>query len=537
MVKKGNKLIRPMKKEIYSLSPNEETVLFYRLHPVQAAANILKIELNWYQRKNLVNLWFKPFNLMCWGRGASKSFSIALFSVLWAMLFPYQKVIALGPSKRQGDYIFNEIEDLYAKSDFFRASVKRRILRSPMENKVELTNFSTIRSLPIGPGGEKIRGARAHVLALDEYAQFDKDIIDLVIRPFLAIKKKGIDNKLIISSTAYYKWNHFWTQFQRYKKLSILSPTKYSCTEYNYNDIVIDKDSPFEVAMEQVNEARESMTESDFRMEWLGIFPDGIDNFFSTYLIDTCTPKPPKNKEVEIEKFSSLGKYLIAIDCAREEGGANFALGIGKITDESLNVVKMITLNGASYQEQIKTIRQSVLDFPVISIFVDKGGGGTTIKDLLAETWYSNNGKVVSSDSTSKIIHLPILDMDDPACNNKNGLKFLRLIDFHGSKHSSLFINLKAEMEHGRVKFPLDLRRDKDKEIELLGQNIVALKKELAVIEATPKGAYLNFSVPKRFRMDRAATLAMLVDGWISLTRKAEEIHTEKIELATGFFI
>ncbi len=527
-----------MKTEIYSLTPNEEMVLYYRFHPVEAVKDLLNIDLNWFQRITFRGMWTVPFTLLCYGRGSSKTFLNAVFSVLSGMLYPMRKILVLGPSKRQGDLIFDEIDKLHIKSEFFQATCASRITRAPQESRLKFSNGSSIKSIPIGPDGRKIRGYRAHVMILDEFAQFDKEVIDVVIRPFMAIKMKGEENKLIITSSAFHKWNHFWLQYERYRKLEVEFPRKYRTFEYNYHSIMLDPKSPFEADIQNIEDARENMTESDFNMEYLAIFPSGDTNFFSTFLIDQCTPREPKSKPIEIEKKAQDdSQYIMAIDSAREKGGSNFALGVGKLKDGNLHVVKMITLNGETYQKQISTIRQTLLDFPIELILLDKGGGGSTIKDLLTEPWRSYKGRVCAMANPHGEPMLPILDSEDPDHVGKQGLFLMRMVNFHGSTHSTLFTNLKAEMEHGRIKFPIDLRRDKDQELELLGQNMIALKKELAVLSATPKGAYLHFEVPNNFRSDRACVLAMLAEGLISLTRFIPEQPTRPLHMDVGFFV
>ena len=107
--------------------------------------------------------------------------------------------------------------------------------------------------------------------------------------------------------------------------------------------------------------------------------------------------------------------------------------------------------------------------------------------------------------------------MDDEGTENADGLRYLRLINFHGAKHSNLFTNLRAQMEHGNIKFPLNHFRDPlgSAELERSMLEIRETKKELMVTSALPRGANLRFDVPSTFRMDRAVSLTLVVDAML----------------------
>lgn len=528
LVKRGSKFIRPMKDDEQVLSDNERTLLYYRIHPDIAAKHLLGARLNWYQRISVRNTWSSPFSLLVWGRRAGKTYTNAVTAVLYALLYPRRRIMILGPSKRQGDYMFDEIQMMVSKSEYLRASLKKGIARQPAESRAVFTNGSRIVSIPIGPSGSKIRGAGANLVVLDEYAQFDESIVNLVVRPFLAMKVEGQENKLIITSSAYYKWNHLYDLYCDYRKQAAKRPGSVYISEYDYRDVLIDKRSAIQPDMSQIEAARKATTVADFEMEYLRKFPDSIENFFPTRLIDDCTPKPPRFIPIEIEKRSSKGSYIMGVDCARVKGGANFCALVGKIFNNEFHVVHVVTMNGRKYQEMIASIRELLFKFPIEAIFMDKGGGGDTLKDYLAENWI---------DPATGAKMLPVLDKEDKETEDKLGLRMLTMVSISAAVHNALYIGLKAEMEQGRVMFPLNIRRDMDPEIELLGQNMIALKKELAVIEAKPKGAYLHFSAPNRFNTDRAMALSLAVSGFRGTIRPKLEDRNDYTDLPTGTWV
>ncbi len=509
---------RTMKGQDTRFVLNEKTVLYYRLRPVRAAKDLLNMNLNWFQRIELRAAWWKPYVLWVFGRGVGKTYLLAVFSVLRGMLYSNTKIGALGPVKRQGDYIFREMLIIYNQSPCFRASLKKPISISPLQSIALFTNGSEIKNIPVGIEGRNVRGERFNILCLDEFAQFDESIVDLVIIPFLAVKKKGLQNKLIMSSSAFYRYCHLWERYKIFlKKILIDKNPDYHLGVYDYNDVLLDPDSDFEPDLNIIAQQRDKMTEDDFKMEYLSTFPRETNSYFSTKLIqETCTPRPPCEDLVEIEmscysqikgkRINNNHDYILGVDIGKAPGQANFSLGVGRIEGKIVKLVNMFTINGGTYKQMVDLIRYCTINFNVIKIQMDKGGGGEALKEELSKPWY---------DQLEEKIHLPILDMDEDSTLGINGLRYLRLINFQGAKHSNLFTNLKSEMEHGRVLFNIDVRKDPDKEIEKAGYELLLTKRELMVITSKPRGSNLHFEVPNNFRMDRAVALTLIVDALI----------------------
>jgi intein/homing endonuclease len=358
-------------------------------------------------------------------------------------------------------------------------------------------------------------------LWVDEYAQMSESVINLVFRPMLSVKRKGGYNRYLITSSAYYRWNHMWTLFQYYKIKEFLEPHKYFVLNFNYNHLLLSKNLPVEFDLNIIEEARNNMTDSEFQMEYGGIFPTDIEGFFSSKLIDDCTPKPPDNTPVPLElQGDGKSNYYMGIDVGRAEGGSNFSISIIKKKAKVAHLVNVYTMNGATFQDMVETIRRKFVDFNIMKIKLDAGGGGLTIRDLLREQWI---------DPYTHQALKPIVTVDDTL----QGIPALELVKFTDEIHNSLHMNLKSEMEHGRILFPMDLRRDADKDLERAGIEIVAFKNELRVMTAKPKGKFLRFEVPNKFRTDRVISTALAIDAYIESNRKYEDFD----DLAIGSWV
>lgn len=519
--------IRLMKKEQKKLNASEKLILCYRNNPVAAAKDLLGLKLVWFQRICLKAMWFKIFIMLVLGRGIGKSWLLAVFAVLKAMLYPGTKIGIIAPVYRQALYVFDYIDELYVNSPYLRAAVVKKPSIGPMRAFMQFHNGSFIEALPVGDGN-KIRGRRYHVVLGDEWAQMDPDIIKKVIRPMMNVKIKGRQNQLITASTAYYSWNHLYTQYLFYHLMSYKHPEKYWIGEFTFKDVLIIDDPPFQIDTDilEMQRADDPLGEI-YAMENLCLFPTESKRFIVPSMVDACTPK--KHEGVLIEFIGdSKAYYVLGVDSARVEGGDDFAVSVLKIENERAKVVKVVTRNGATYPEMTSIIRKLAYDFNVRWISMDSRGGGLAIKDLLAEKW---------TDPITKDEYPPILDAEDDLYDNIVGLHILHMVNFHGMLIEGMFANLKSKIDHRRILFPIDIRHSSDKNFEDVANNIIKLKQELFMLEPVVRGKHLNYEVPSGYKKDRATSLVLALKGWDDMNLMKIKEDDGPAEPAVGFWL
>jgi DNA-binding transcriptional regulator WhiA len=257
--------VRLSKEEVYKLNASEKLILFYRNNPVQAAKDLLSTDLAWFQRKTLRDLWFKKYNLLLMSRGIGKTWLLGLFAVLYAMLHPNARIGVIAPSFKQTEFLFDKISGFYEECPYFRASVSK-FSKTTYKAICKFHNGSFVEGLPLGTG-EKIRGQRYNIILIDEYAFVSEEIVKKVVRPMMNVKRKGVDNKYIISSTAYYTWNHFYLQYLLYNVMTVRKPEMYGLHEYIFEDLKMVSDPPFELDDDVYEMMRMDTTEEMFSME------------------------------------------------------------------------------------------------------------------------------------------------------------------------------------------------------------------------------------------------------------------------------
>jgi len=215
---------------------------------------LLGIDLFPIQIAILQIMWNSPFPMLIACRGGSKSFMLAVYSVLRALLDPGTKIVIVGAGLRQARLVFNYIDTIWSQSPILR-NICGGGKKSGPRQSVDLCYFkigdSIIYALPMGDG-TKIRGFRANVVIADEFASIPEDVFDIVVRGFAATAKTPVEeakklafekqlakldlpsdvktqlttndhkmhgNQIVYSGTAYYAFNHFAKKYAMWQDI------------------------------------------------------------------------------------------------------------------------------------------------------------------------------------------------------------------------------------------------------------------------------------------------------------------------------
>ena len=531
-------------KEQFGVNDSERLIEFYRENPCVAIKEIFNIDLTWFQRIAVRAFWHKKFIIFLFSRGLSKTFLGSVLLVLWAMLYPKTKIGIIAPSYRQTYYLLDFIDEFLDNSAYIRNSVKtRNVVRGNMRSILRFKNGSIIESLPIGDGN-RIRGRRYNVVLIDEYAQMDDQVVRLVIIPMMNIKKKGIDNKMLLCSTAWWTFGHFYSTYVSYRYYEMEENSKYAVCEFDIDDLKMTKDSPFELDMDLVNRMKDdpNTTVEEFLMENYCEFPTESHGFITPQLIQQSTPSPLQEtyikmisgepivfegSPVELQGVQGV-RYVMGVDVARSAKGDNFAVCIIKIDGNYFRVVNCWADSGLSFQFMSEILRIYIEDFNLSAVYMDASGGGAALKDLLMTNWI---------DVRTNKKHSPIIDAEDKELQNINGLKILYMKNFTQPFISLMYHSLKASMQHDKLKLPIDRRRDPDIGLEKICQNIIHLKQELVMLRAESAGPYVKFTTSSKQKKDRATALGLanLAANEIGINQMIED--SEKKSLAVGNWV
>lgn len=385
-----------------------------------------------------------------------------------------------------------------------------------------------------------IRGARYFTIIGDEAAQIPREVLDVVVRGMMATSKNPMEqvkameeqkrllaegkidkikklhnNKIVLSSTAYYQYNHLWSRVKGYidiimekaekaarlkrAGLPVPSDLKVELRGHDLNGQI-----PFNIMKdenraliafncedmpdgfmntESLEEAKREMPRYQYLMEYFGYFPPDSEGFFPMSLLD----KSRKHGDFACEFSFDHNKdkdWITIMGCDPARSGDNFAISIFKVNikTEKIRLIRVLTYNKMTFPFMHLEIRRLRKLYDVSEIAIDSGGGGQTMRDLLADPKICPPGDDV------------ILQRDFDEHRFKHGKRILRLVEFSryewlADANNNLLLGLQNGTlqiagEKGSLKNGSDFdetpdeeaaRREIDKTIEEM-QNIVVTR-------------------------------------------------------------
>jgi len=250
-----------------------------------------------------------------------------------------------------------------------------------------------------------------------------------------------------------------------------------------------------------------------FGMEYMAEFAGTTGGFFPMLDIENATAgNSLKNEDgtlqllggeavvnpyfsIELEPDPSA-VYVMGADPARESD--NFAVAIIKITrDGNYRLVFMEAWNRKEWGFSVRRIRELIKKFNIQRCTIDKGGGGTTIEDLLKDQKYIEPGEK------------PIfnIEKENEEANWYLGHNILEVKDFSDyTWYRAANYSLQGDIYHKRLMFPGSYVDEsvynqfhfREGEIDTVFKEVQAMRMELCQIERTMKGSNReHFDLPE----------------------------------------
>ena len=465
-------------------------------------SKILNIQLLPLQSLILNELWERKFPMLIATRGGGKSFILALYSVLRALLLPRRKIVVVGAAFRQSKVLFEYMETIWRNSPMLRDicdgdSGPRR----DTDRCVLRLNDSTVTCLPLGDG-QKIRGQRANDIICDEFASVPREIFENVVAGFAAVssdpvenvkkyaaqkraKTEGIilqddkqeskkDNQIIISGTAFYDFNHFATYWKKWKAIvksqgqinklrEVFNgedpPESFDWTQYSIMRLPYELYPKGFMDADQVARSKATVHAGIYQMEFGCCFTRDSQGFFKRSLIESCVLSQnnliTNNKGENIHFEAALigdpnKKYVFGVDPASEVD--NFSIVVLEVNPDHRRIVHCWTTTRSEHKERVKKGYSSETDF--YSYCARKIRDLMILFPCIHISIDAQGGGVAVMESLHDIDKLkngelaiwPTIDPNKPKdTDNERGLHILEMCQF--AKHDWL-----AEANHGMRK-------------------------------------------------------------------------------------
>lgn len=384
-----------IRQEIY-----KDAIAYYRLRPDEFCEDIISIKINVYQKIMLRCIFKYDYVMFIMCRGLGKTFLAMLALVIYALLYPNQKIGIICPSFRQGKILIQEkYKDEFCQWSAFLRGEEESFVCNNARARIDFYNGSFIEAFPVGVGSgtnaaSKIRGARLTAALCDEAVYIPEEIIENVLIPMLIVQSgykvgdkegHGTNNKLIMTSSASYRFNHLYKRYVKWTEEML----KENNTKYFTMTL------PWQVGVavglfkeDFIMQQKKNMSKERFEQEYEGIFSKLIDGSWINYQdLITCSDL----QHIETKGVKGF-EYIMSLDVARVNGGDNSIVNIFKLhwfkDHVECDLVYTVSMNGKTFAEQSKVIRKLLKRFPqIIRIFMDCNGLTFGLAPLCGNTY------------------------------------------------------------------------------------------------------------------------------------------------------
>ncbi len=488
------------------LTQSHQLIDFYREYPEIAAEDLLNIKLSDIQKVVLKAMWTKNYVMSIMCRGAGKTFINGVFACLKCMLYPGHRVGLLAPTFRQSKFMFDECDKLWKLSPIFQNATIKRPTHQSDNCYIEFKSVagrpgSKIQAVPLGDG-TKIRGSRFFSIICDEFPHIPQEIFNMVIRPMGAtvadpmenverlqrerelvdaglldegdFDNKKVANQILITSSGYFTFNHMYDLYKVYKEEMLSGNEKYAVFRIPYDLLpegFLDEDN--------ITSARKEMSSLEFSMEYEAAFIPDTDGFYKASLLESC-----KDVNYGPQVAGVAGKsYILGVDPARSED--SFAIVVAEIGNPA-RVVHALEYQKETFPKMAIILEDLCMAFNVQSIYMDAGGGGLAIKDILAENHRSLPGG-------------PILDPEDEAHQQRTGRHVLTMCNFGTEFISESNFHALSLLEHREILFPSPPREVEPREAEEVSWATITrmLQQMQTIIVSETLTGKQHFDVPR----------------------------------------
>ena len=485
-------------------------------------------------------------------RGLGKTFLVALYCVCRCVLYPGTKIIVASGNLNQAKEIIGKIEkEFIPKSPLLNMEIKK--INTTGSPYVLFGNGSFIEAVASNQGA---RSRRAHIIIVDEFRLVPKDIIEMVLKRFIASertpgfmstpeykneKEKYIErNKEFYMTSAWFKNHWSWLSLLSYAK-NLISDKKYFLCAFPYQMAIKEGLLNKEAVEEEMSESTFNQVVFEMEMEtkWFG---QGKDAFFQYDEIVSCrnstdiayvykdikyVGKAIKALEKEKDSFRVLAIDIAVMAAKKDKKNKNDASSITSIEFKKnknkiqKKVIYLENFDGKHGKLQALKVRQLEKQLEIDYIAIDKNGVGNGILDYLLED--------ITDEKTGEIYYATNcmnnqVIADKYLGSNRFPVKNIYAVDTTPAANSNYAFKLKDAINSNILKLPLtekafDELMQNNKEYQKLNESqklilklpyiqTTLLQNELLGLNGTVDGNLLKIKESSTARKDRYSSLA-----------------------------
>ena len=382
-------------------------VTFFRRNPNYLIRDYFGITLYPNQILMIWTLQKSTLAYIVAARAAAKTFIIAIWAMVLAVLYPGIKIITVSKTLKQGSLIIGKIEELRHKYSNVEREIEKLTI-NPNNAEVVFYNGSTIKAVP---SSESARGNRANYVIVEESRLVSKEILESVIKPFLEVRMppymkkdeykndEDLKEEGIISyiTSSWYKAEYWYTYVVSCIKKMVSGDETSNFLAFDY--LVVVKNGTKTEKM-----IRDEMADTDdltIQMEYYNI-PSGASG--KSYFKPTLFTRNIKRAFYPFreDNYSKKNKYEIKkVDGEIRIISIDVATRANKANDNSIiSCIQMIPILGRGYERrlvymeshkgrdvevQARRIKDIFFDFESDYLCIDIQNAGIGVWDSLTE--------------------------------------------------------------------------------------------------------------------------------------------------------
>lgn len=396
-----------------------EWIAFYRANPHRFAKDYLHLDLRAFQQELLYMMNWSEKSSVIASRGAGKSYILAIYCVIRAILYPGSKIVIAAGVRSQSMNVLDKIMlELKPESPELAAEINEK--ETTLNGTRAQIVFKNTSYIKVVTAADSSRSNRANILVLDEFRMISKEVIDTVLRKFLtqqrtpryselslAERKAAWDkepNATLACTSAWYA-EHWSYQF---------------CLDI-FNAMVEGKRQficglPYQISLKEgliaPNAIRSEIEETDFNelrfmMEYEAIWYGATDGSFFDYnsiaknrrikypmLPNNVAMKLNNSKTLRIQPKANGEKRILSADIALMSSGKNkndaTAIFINQLMPTKAgryvsNIVYTENCEGLRTDAQALIIRRLFDEYDCDYLVLDTNGIGLGVYDALAQ--------------------------------------------------------------------------------------------------------------------------------------------------------
>lgn len=477
---------------------------FYRANPQRFARDYLGLKLKRFQQIILC-MMFKFTNLIFLAsRGIGKTFLIAVFCVIYCILYPGSIICVAAGTRGQSTEVLDKIQTVLMPNSPNLCLEIQEIISYQAKGECRFKNGSVIK---VVTSAESARHNRATVLIADECRMIKKEILDTVLRKFLTTprhpgyldkpeyKDMPIERtKEIYASSCWYEAHWLYQHVRTYVE-NMLRGRSYFCCAMPYQLAICENLLDRERVEDEMSEA--DFNEVSFRMEMEALFygqsSNGLYNFEE---IDKRRqikhPFYPKSlltkisdKRLQIPQKQPGEKRLLSADIALMATTA----GKKKNDATSIFINQMLPINGSKYtknfiyttnNEGLRTDTQALIirrlfhEFDCDYLIIDVKGNGLGVVDALMTPIYDNETGI-----TYEALSCYNNEEIAARCAVKNAPKKIWAIQGSVEFNSRCAIGLREELRNGLVRLLISEYDAEDELSTMKGYSSLPLEEKM----------------------------------------------------------